>query len=251
MRNQYYKKIVKAIDDFRYVNDYSKVFDDLLNIGIHLFDLNPGKKLQLTGYTKEQEEALSQMFRDLVMCYNEEITEDGMWADPLGRLYEEINSKYKAKGLGQFFTPETVVEAIVKINVPKEVESKTIHDPASGSGRMLIASHAHNPRNTHYAIDIDPYCFKMTTLNMCIHGCVGEVAWGDTLRYKFNKVYKINPGLKLYGRPGIMEIPLEYSYIQTSKPKVIEPQENNQKGIKQLPAKPDQTEMEQFTLFTI
>lgn len=222
MRNQNLKSILKRLEYFKYRKDYTRIFDDLLNIVIHFLNMNPDKKLELVGYTDEEKKELEQMFKELILSYNEEITDDGMWYDPLGELYEEINSKYKASGLGQFFTPATVVNFMVEMNIDDSLEGKTVIDPAAGSGRMLICSHAKNPKNIHYAVDVDQICFKMCAVNMCIHGCVGEVLHGNTITQEYYKAYKVNPGFRFRGLPGLMEVDVEDTYVYPRKVTVQE-----------------------------
>jgi len=58
--------------------------------------------------------------------------------DSKGRAFENFLSRTFRKGLGQFFTPEPVVDILVGILSP--TENDYIIDPACGSGRMITHS---------------------------------------------------------------------------------------------------------------
>ena len=77
-------------------------------------------------------------------------------------------------------------------------------DPTCGSGRLLLAYHAHNPGNYLVGEDISRTCCMMTVCNMLVHGCVGEVICHDSLQPKaFTDGWKVNQALPLTGVPSI------------------------------------------------
>lgn len=131
----------------------------------------------------------------LVQTMADQIIGPTDWFDALGELYEEISSRSKASALGQFFTPPSLCDAITQMQLPsgKPVFGKTVNDPACGSGRTLLSFHAHCPGNFMVGQDLDPICFKMSAINMAMHGCRGVVMRGDTLRYKFDRAFLVNP----------------------------------------------------------
>ena len=60
-------------------------------------------------------------------------------ADVLGQAYEYLIKKFADatnKKAGEFYTPRSVVDLMVRILAPKEGD--TIYDPACGTGGMLI-----------------------------------------------------------------------------------------------------------------
>ena len=114
---------------------------------------------------------------------------------------------------GQFFTPHTICDFMAKIILGERGEypdtpSVTcgafgrrviVGDPTAGSARLLLAAHAdlcskNYPNHYMVAEDIDALCCKMSAINLCVHGCFGEVVCHDTLQHPDSVVfgYKIN-----------------------------------------------------------
>jgi len=145
---------------------------------------------------------------DMKFCDYDEKS-NPVWYDFFGDFYQLISSRSKAQGLGQFFTPEAVVTAMVLMqNI--DGENKTVLDPACGSGRFLIASHAHNPRNIHFGADLDFVCCQMSVLNMMMHGCRGEIVWKNALDTEsYYRGWLINNN----GAPSILDLPKEKSLM--------------------------------------
>lgn len=122
-----------------------------------------------------------------LMCnWFEEVTiamENGGYLDFFGAMYEELfKSKGKASALGQYYTPDPICEIMARI--VHDDGFTTGMDCACGSGRTLLAAHAEAGKNKfHYydCADIDITSVKMCTLNMMIHGMIGEVRQQDTL----------------------------------------------------------------------
>ncbi|CCH02053.1 type I restriction enzyme, M subunit [Fibrella aestuarina BUZ 2] len=155
------------------------------------------------------------MTREWVLVQDKMIAVDGTggWYDALGTFYETLASRGKKSSLGQFFTPPEVCEVMVRINgFTTDMTGKglSIQDPASGSGRMLLAAHVTAPGNYQYAADLDPICTKMAAANMCLHGCVGQAVCMDSLNpddWRFG--YAINRSLAWTGVPTIEPIQKE------------------------------------------
>jgi type I restriction enzyme M protein len=122
------------------------------------------------------------LFQEYVKVMNKRITGDGDWYDMFGMYYEAyIAGKSRRDSRGQFFTPPHICDLNVKIAAPEPITGQTISDPCCGSGRFLLAFHAHAPGNSMYAEDIDRTCCMMTVCNFLTHGVVGEVVWHDSL----------------------------------------------------------------------
>ena len=80
-------------------------------------------------------------------------------------------------------------------------------DPTCGSGRLLLAYHAHNPGNYLVGEDISRTCCMMTVCNMLMHGCVGEVIHHDSLvPDSFLDGWYVNPFLTRTGIPCIRKM---------------------------------------------
>lgn len=101
-------------------------------------------------------------------------------ADYLGRVYEEqaITNAYQ----GQFFTPEPIVELMAAATMPEELaDSAIVHDPACGSGRMLIAGIRRNRFATFVGVDTDLTCVHMATLNCLVRNANSWIIHGNSL----------------------------------------------------------------------
>ena len=117
------------------------------------------------------------------------------WFDAFGELH---------KANGQFFTPSHICELMVMCAAGKKETGQRMGDPTCGSGRLLLAYHAHNPGNYLVGEDISRTCCMMTVCNMLVHGCVGEVICHDSLQPKaFTDGWKVNQALPLTGIPSI------------------------------------------------
>ena len=104
-------------------------------------------------------------------------------ADYLGRVYEEqaIANHYS----GQFFTPEPVVELMAAMTMPDDLaDSALVHDPACGSGRMLIAGIRRNRFATFVGVDTDLTCVHMATLNCLVRNANCWLIHGNSLTYE-------------------------------------------------------------------
>ena len=177
-----------------------RTFDDLLEYIVHGFSIGAAP-LEGWGYTPEQTQAFRQMFRTLVLSM-EEILQERTWYDFLGGIYEtQVAGKGRKSDSGQFFTPITVSEFMAAITAPQEGAQDKVCDPCSGSGRMLLAAHAHNPGAVLYATDIDRTCCLMTVVNFIIHGCTGRVTHGDSLRMEAWSEWVVNPWINVKGSP--------------------------------------------------
>jgi len=101
-------------------------------------------------------------------------------ADYLGRIYEEqaVANSYA----GQFFTPEPVVELMAALTMPDDLPATAIvHDPACGSGRMLIAGIRRNRMATFIGTDTDLTCVHMTALNCLVRNATTYIIHGNSL----------------------------------------------------------------------
>lgn len=250
------KPLYSKIESLGHRHNYVTVFDDFLSAMVNFF-IPPYQEGFGTDCFKKYEEkerlVFSDMIKETIMLYNRMIVSDNSWYDPFGELYMFLSSKTKSKALGQFFTPEAVVEMMVKMNYSKDMTGKglRISDPTCGSGRMLIAFHAHCPGNYVFGEDLDLMCCKMSLINLLFHGCEGEIVWHDSLRMDFIKAWKINPNIRKTGLPSIVEIKEEHSVIcyngklkmqeQVKEPVKLPSQERKKEEVKET--------FQQLTLF--
>jgi type I restriction enzyme M protein len=164
------------------------------------------------------------MTQEWVMLQHRQVNGPVDWYDALGTYYEVLSSGSKKQILGQFFTPPDICTLMTQLNgVNDKLTGKglTVHDPCSGSGRLLLAWHALAPGNYQFGADLDPICAKMTAVNMCIHGCEGEAVCMDSLKLEWRFGYRVNRHLRRLGTPTIEPIQPEQSRIMAhclSKP---------------------------------
>ncbi len=106
--------------------------------------------------------------------------------DILGKLYEKYLDREERKRLGQFYTPEEVVDYIldsVDYKVDREIEGKLLLDPACGSGGFLVRamnrlvdryrrkglsadSILDRVRDCIYGFDINPFAAHIAEMNL-------------------------------------------------------------------------------------
>ncbi len=112
-----------------------------------------------------------------------------MGADIKGDIYEgllEKNAEDTKSGAGQYFTPRSLIKAMVECVRPQPL--KTIHDPACGTGGFFLAAYDHLTNN--HKMDRDQKAFlknktfsgneivagtrRMCLMNMFLHN-IGEI----------------------------------------------------------------------------
>lgn len=196
--------------------DYSKVFEAFVFMCLNWFADGIYKEERdrlLSPYDKEEKQVFNLMFTEMIKAQNELLKKHD-WFDFLGTIYENlILSRGKSSILGQFFTPAPVVDIMVQMQGIGKGEDLKISDPAAGSGRFLIACHAHNPKNFCFAADIDLICCYMCVVNFMMHGCRGEIVWRNSLVMQdYKKGWKVeyHPVLRL---PYVQSLCKEDSFI--------------------------------------
>jgi type I restriction enzyme M protein len=189
---------------------YNDIFTDWIDYMIACFRFDGDAELaeRLKRKYEGQYPIFDKMLRTYLDIQKVQVNSFSEWYDGLGIIYETIASRWKSSAMGQFFTPPSIVDFMVMVNTSMaEIGTgKTVSDPTCGSGRLLIAHHAHCPGNFQYGQDLDPICAKMTAINMMLHGCVGEVACMNTLTMEWRFGYYINPYLNKFGSPQIVKV---------------------------------------------
>lgn len=176
------RELEKLINDFTYWNglDVRDVFRDFLRYIVHGFSLPDTPHLSDWRYNKEQCKAFYEMYVTWIQIMDKQIEAHG-WYDAFGDLFMALTSQRGQQQKGQFFTPNHISDLCHELVIGKENKIHTIYDPAAGSGRMLIAASANNPRNYLVAWDIDYTCCLMCVCNFLMNTCVGEVVCMDTI----------------------------------------------------------------------
>lgn len=205
----------KAMEKLAYLfgRDTIRTFEQFLEYAVagHSHTI----KVDLSKYKKEEVQLFHDLYYQWILLQHTMISKKGCrWFDAFGFYFELHSSAWSRKKKGQFFTPPPVVDFMVKVINPAGTGQRVL-DPACGSGRFPVASHAHNPENFHYAMDIDRTCCMMSALNMMIHGVRGEVVWKDALSFTdYRQGWSINPRIaELKGIPHIELLEKEDSFI--------------------------------------
>ena len=108
--------------------------------------------------------------------------------DLFGRIYEYFLMKFadqKAHDDGEFFTPPSIVQAIVNVIEP---EHGTVFDPACGSGGMFVQSshfmedHGLDTakRVTFYGQEKTATTIRLARMNLAVHGLEGHIREANT-----------------------------------------------------------------------
>jgi len=123
----------------------------------------------------------------------------GMDIDVKGEIYEgllEKNAEDVKSGAGQYFTPRSLISAMVDVIQPKPKE--TIGDPACGTGGFFLATHKYLTENfnldpdekkflkekTFKGWDIVTEVVRLCAMSMFLHGIgnkVSQITAGDSL----------------------------------------------------------------------
>lgn len=163
----------------------------------------------MSRYSDSDKKLMNALFHALVGIYNEQIiTRERKWFDALGDFYMYISSRSTSSRLGQFFTPPTVVDLMVQINVidhdpHQAMKGKVVSDPCCGSGRFSLSFNSHAPGNYHSVEDIDYVCCLMTLVNFCFHGVNGEVTNHDSLVLNEGRSWRVVADPRRYPVPVI------------------------------------------------
>lgn len=146
----------------------------------------------INSYEKKERKLFPQMFALLV-----EELELHPNQDLLGELYMML--QISNKNAGQFFTPNSVCEAMSNLTINRKELGKAVHkkgyvnicDPTCGAGATLISAseickgmfHKYNYQNHIYFVgqDIDITCVHMCYIQLSLHGLAGYVVHDNSL----------------------------------------------------------------------
>lgn len=116
----------------------------------------------------------------------------GASGDVFGRIYEYFLAEFSKQGAhdgGEFFTPPSIVQAIVNVIEP---DHGVVLDPACGSGGMFVQS-SHfiegagqdaMKRVTFYGHEKNETTAKLAQINLAVHGLQGTIRAGnDAITY--------------------------------------------------------------------
>lgn len=166
----------------------------------------------------ERKDLLQELTHDYFCLMEDKLSEQN-WYDAWGDLFQLLMGNFTGYR-GQFFTPEALVDITVEQMKIDDMNPSScgafgerikVSDSACGSARFLMSAHSYlisKGKSQPYLIgeDLDHICVKMAAVNMCVHGCFGEVICHDSLLQDQGKLwgYKINEGR--YPFPGLPTI---------------------------------------------
>ena len=155
--------------------------------------------------------------------------------DVKGAIYEGIlekNGQDKKSGAGQYFTPRSLIKAMVDVTRPRIGE--TVCDPACGTGGFLLAAFDYMKQETKdrekqrilrdetmFGVDNTPLVVTLASMNLYLHG-VGTknspIDCRDSLESEPGRAFDVILANPPFGkRPaGSVEINREDFYAQTS-----------------------------------
>lgn len=119
--------------------------------------------------------------------------------DPLGEAYTRLLTPQERRPLGQTYTPDEIVEAMVTWAQDQGSPSRVV-DPGAGSGRYLLAAARAFPDATLVGADIDPLSTLMLRANIAAAGLAAraDVVLGD---YRALELPRIDKSTLYIGNP--------------------------------------------------
>lgn len=128
---------------------------------------------------------LRRLIADLIDRENWSAIPSDVKGDAYEGLLEKTASEGKA-GAGQYFTPRSLIAAIVEVMQPQV--GKTICDPACGTGGFLLAAHNYIAKHhkldreqkkrlrsgTFFGVELVDSVTRLCAMNLLLHGIGGE-----------------------------------------------------------------------------
>lgn len=149
----------------------------------------------IKGYTPEEVDRFARLLAELTMELSTGLS------DALGHLYMSLDLGNER--LGQFFTPYEVSQLMARLTVGEMTRALakqpfvTVHEPASGSGGMIIAiADALREKGVNYqrkihvtAVDLDITAVHMTYVQLSLLHVPATVIHGNTLTLEQRDVW--------------------------------------------------------------
>jgi type I restriction enzyme M protein len=155
--------------------------------------------------------------------------------DVKGEIYEgllERNAQDTKSGAGQYFTPRSLIRAMVEVMHPEP--GQTVCDPACGTGGFFLATNEY--LNEHHKLDVDQQLFlrnstfkgwdivdntaRLCAMNLFLHGIGGEnspVTVGDSLISDPGERYDLILTNPPFGRKSSIKITNTAGEIETEQ----------------------------------
>lgn len=187
---------LKVLNKIAYRVHINQVFSDFLQMVVSAFCKGLDEKNYedaIKNYNDEEKKLFSEALVMLVKDYDNKSSKDGDWADIIGNIFEEVNSKHTASHNGQFFTPISICNFMSQIT--NDIQGENINDPSCGSSRNLIAHSRLKPNNRlkcfYTGMDLDYRCCLMSVINFLMYGMKGVIIHANTLTLEIFKGWRV------------------------------------------------------------
>lgn len=165
---------LNELDGFDLIKQYENTLDKL------------SKENNLIGtiFTKAQNKIDKPVYLKKVIALIDEVSWLVMDGDVKGAIYESIlerNGQDKKSGAGQYFTPRSLIQAMVDVTRPQITE--TVCDPACGTGGFLLAAYDYMKEQSQdkgkrdflkdkalHGFDNTPLVVTLASMNLYLHG---------------------------------------------------------------------------------
>jgi hypothetical protein len=94
--------------------------------------------------------------------------------DPLGDALCAARSPAERRGLGQTFTPSSIVQSMIGWAAGQAAAPVRVVDPGTGSGRFLLAAGRRWPRAELVGVETDPAAAIIARANLAVAGLAGR-----------------------------------------------------------------------------
>ncbi len=218
-------KDLVGLDGFELVRQYEDTLEKL----------SQQENLIGTIYTKAQNKIDKPVYLKKVITFVNGEMWLGMNYDVKGAIYEDIlekNGQDAKSGAGQYFTPRSLIQAIVDVTRP--IVGETVCDPACGTGGFLLAAYDHMKtqtidrqkllflkENTFTGYDITSSVVTLASMNMYLHGVgvrTSPILCQDSLEKTPDKLFDVVLANPPFGTraAGSVELNRPDFYVETS-----------------------------------
>lgn len=154
----------------------------------------------VSRYSRDEADAMARLLGMTAQALEDDIH------DFLGSIFHELELHNEARG--QFFTPFEVCRMMAAMSIPEPPRPGRllkVHEPAAGSGAMVLAFHAElaridptiQPRVFYALIDLDDRAFRMAYIQCALCGLAAEVSRGNTLTLDIDRTWR-TPGFYIH-----------------------------------------------------
>ena len=217
------RELDKLITSFaeRFGLDRITVFRDLLRFVINGWTLPGYPGIEDWRYNLEQNALFAEMNRVWIRIMGEQLNRKEFF-DVFAHLYPAYSGDKDRQSKGQFMTPHHIAQLMAELVPTDTSKVNSVCDPTGGSGGLMLASHARNPRNFHVSMDVDYSMCLQAVCNFIIHGVVGMVVCINTISQKnFKGAWLVNELLYRTGFPTIRPLSEEEYLIHSNSDKLF------------------------------